>query len=61
VSLHNGIRAFVLSGGDRCKMLIPAWATTYNVSEEAVRLAWESIMTEYSQQPSNKYEEPPCK
>lgn len=56
-SLHNAMRAFVNSGGDRCKMLIPAWATTYRVSEECVRKAWESVMSEASQHPSNKYDE----
>jgi hypothetical protein len=55
-ALHNAMKAFVRSNGDRCKMLIPAWAATYNVSEEAVRLAWESVMTEESQKPNNAYD-----
>lgn len=57
MSLRAAI-ATVIKHGERTKMLIPAWATTYNVTLEEVRLEWERQMSEVSQKPTNAYEEP---
>jgi hypothetical protein len=55
-SLDNAMRAFIRASGDRSAMIIPLWAVTFNTSEEAVRLAWERIMSAESLKPNNDYD-----
>lgn len=57
MSLPNAIAAFVKSGGDRTRMLIPLWATTYNCDLDAVRAEYERQMTAASLKPSNSFDE----
>jgi hypothetical protein len=58
-ALHNAMRAFVESGGDRRKMSVPAWAATYPpATVEDVRKAWEDAATAHSLRANNTYEEP---
>lgn len=56
MSLHNAIAAFIAHGGDRTRILVPMWAQTYHVSEEAVRIEWERQMSKASLQPTNQYD-----
>ncbi len=57
MSLDNAMRAFIRNGGDRTVMLIPLWATTYNVEPDAVRESWERLMSEHSLKPINAFDE----
>jgi hypothetical protein len=57
MSLRAAIATFIAHSGDRTEMLIPCWATTYNVSVEAVRLEYERQMSIASLKPNNAYDE----
>lgn len=57
--LPRAIAAFIQADWtDRTKMLVPAWADTFDVGVEDVRSEYETQMTVRSQSPDNAYETP---
>ncbi len=57
-SLHNAVRAAIKHGNALTDIKPERWATTYHVTTEDVRIAWENALTELSRIPTNTCEVP---
>jgi hypothetical protein len=57
-SLPAAVRAAIKHGNALTDIRPAAWATTYGVTTEAVRVAWENALTELTRQPTNSCEVP---
>jgi hypothetical protein len=55
-SLSNAIRTAIAHTVGLSDIRVPHWASTFNCSEELVRLEWEKQQSRISLQPGNAFE-----